>query len=312
MLDAVHPNLTGQVAIITGGGSGIGQITALALASAGAMVAVVDRFTGDTVAAIEAHGGSAVAHTVDVTDQHATEQMVHEIEQQFGVVDLLFNNAGIGTPSLGATWEVDPDVWWRTLDVNLRGQFLCARAVLPAMIRRRQGRIINMSSGLAWADAGGNSAYSASKAAIARFTGCLADETRTYNVAVFAVQPGLVRTALTEGSALSNAALAGQEIGLGLRIAFEEGYDEPPDRCARLVLQLASGKADALSGRFVDIYDDIDELIARVDEITCTHSHGRHSSVNPHHRNCENQLIVVSTMVQGPPSLVLHQATISL
>lgn len=194
--------------------------------------------------------------------------MVHEVEQQFGPIDLLFNNAGIATPSLGATWEVDPELWWRTLEVNLRGQFLCARAVLPAMIRRRQGRIINMSSGLAWADAGGNSAYSASKAAIARFTGCLADETRTYHVAVFAIQPGLVRTPLTEAAATSNVTLAGQEIGLALRVSFEKGDDEPPERCARLVLQLASGKADALSGRFVDIYDDIDELIVRVDEIT--------------------------------------------
>lgn len=268
MMDIVNPNLTGQVAIITGGGGGIGRVTALALASAGAIVAVVDRFTGDTVPAIAARGGRAVAHTVDVTDQHAVERMVQEVEQQFGPIDLLFNNAGIATPSLGATWEVDPELWWRTLEVNLRGQFLCARAVLPAMIRRRQGRIINMSSGLAWADAGGNSAYSASKAAIARFTGCLADETRTYHVAVFAIQPGLVRTPLTEAAATSNVTLAGQEIGLALRVSFEKGDDEPPERCARLVLQLASGKADALSGRFVDIYDDIDELIVRVDEIT--------------------------------------------
>ena len=77
-----------------------------------------------------------------------------------------------------------------------------------------------------------------------------------------------MRTPLTEGSALSKTILAGQEIGLALQIAFEKGYDEPPERCARLVLQLASGKADALSGRFVDIYDDIDELIWRVDEST--------------------------------------------
>src|SRR5258708_5450461 len=147
MSAGITPDLTGQVAIVTGGGSGIGRAIALAVAAAGATVAVVDRATGDTAAAIEAAGGRAVAKTVDVTDQRAVEQMVREVEQQFGDITLLVNNAGIATESLGPTWEVDPEWWWRTMEVNVRGQFLCARSVLPGMVRRRQGRIVNMSSG---------------------------------------------------------------------------------------------------------------------------------------------------------------------
>ena len=148
-MNTINPNLTRQVAIVTGAGRGLGRAIALALAAAGATVVVVDRVTGDTAAAIEAAGGRAIAKTVDVTDQCVVEQMVGEVEQQFGAVDLLMNNAGIGAESLGVLWEADPDWWWQTINVNLRGSFLCARAVLPGMIRRRQGRIINMSSGVA-------------------------------------------------------------------------------------------------------------------------------------------------------------------
>ena len=265
MIASATLDLTGQVAIVTGGASGIGRAIALTLATAGATVAVVDRSTGDTVAAIEANGGRAVAKTVDVTDQHAVEHMVQEVEKQFGDITLLVNNAAIAIESMGLTWEVDPDWWWRTLDVNLRGQFLCARSVLPGMVRRHQGQIMNMSSGTAYSNIAGLSAYSASKSAVARFTGCLAAETRDYGVAVFAINPGnLVRTPLTEAVVASER---GQKVSQDFAAAFANGNIEPPEATGRLVVHLASGKADALSGRFVDAGDDIDELIRRADEI---------------------------------------------
>jgi NAD(P)-dependent dehydrogenase (short-subunit alcohol dehydrogenase family) len=190
------PDLTGQVAIVTGAGRGLGHAIAIALAAAGATVAVLDRATGDTATAIEAAGGQAVPKTVDVTDQSAVEQAIHEVEQQIGAVDLLMNNAGIGAESLGRVWELDPDWWWRTINVNLRGPFLCARAVLPGMIHRRRGVIINMSSGVAWGDIAGVTAYCASKAGVARFTSCLALETKEFGIATFAINPGLVMTPL--------------------------------------------------------------------------------------------------------------------
>src|SRR5258708_20860851 len=135
------------------------------------------------------------------------------------------------------------------------------------MVRCHQGRIVNMSSGVAWLDVRGLSAYCASKSGVGRFSGCVVAETREYGVAVFAIQPGLVRTPLTEAVAASNASIAGRIISEGMRADFDKGQHVPPEHCARLVVQLASGKADMLSGRFVDVYDDIDELIRRTAEI---------------------------------------------
>ena len=142
-------DLRGQVAIVTGGGRGLGRTFAHALAAAGAAVAVVARSSdelAEVVASIRELGRRATAITGDVTDRQAVEHVVHETERQLGPVDLLVNNAAIlRTP--GPLWEVDPDEWWRTMEVNVRGPFLCARAVLPGMIERGRGRIINVASG---------------------------------------------------------------------------------------------------------------------------------------------------------------------
>jgi NAD(P)-dependent dehydrogenase (short-subunit alcohol dehydrogenase family) len=105
--------------------------------------------------------------------------------EQWGSVDMLVNNAGIAGP-LGAPWDVDPAAWWRTFEVNMRGAFLCARAVLPGMLTRQRGRIVNISSGAAvrWYPA--LDAYCASKAALTQWTRCLARETQAHGIAVFA------------------------------------------------------------------------------------------------------------------------------
>ena len=121
-------DLSGQVALVTGGGRGIGRAMALALAKAGAAVAVAARTEeqlAETVALVEQASGRATAVTADVTDQQAVDRMASEVEQQLGPVDLLVNNAGAGDPG-GPIWEVDPDRWWRVLDVNIRGPFLCS------------------------------------------------------------------------------------------------------------------------------------------------------------------------------------------
>jgi 3-oxoacyl-[acyl-carrier protein] reductase len=265
MSSSANPDLTGQVAIVTGSGGGIGRATALALAAAGAAVAVVDMATHDTAAAIQAAGGHALDITLDVTDQGAVESMVHQVEEQFGAVDLLANAAAIALESMGSIWEVDPDKWWRGVNVNLRGQFLTMRAVLPGMIRRRKGRIINWGSGSTYSDQPNLSAYCSSKAAVARLAGCAAEETREYGIAVFSIDPGLVRTPMTEAIMTTPA---GQKWMPGARDGFDSGVDVPPEVCARLVVQLASGKADACSGHFIGVEDDLDELILRADEIT--------------------------------------------
>jgi NAD(P)-dependent dehydrogenase (short-subunit alcohol dehydrogenase family) len=259
-------DLTGQVAIITGGGRGIGRAMALALAKAGAAVAVVARTEdqlAETVAMIEQAGGQAIAITTDVTDRQAVEQMVHEVEQQLGPVALLVNNAGAGEPG-GPVWEVDPDRWWHVLDVNLRGPFLCSRAVLPGMIARRQGRIINTASSAGLKAMTYMSAYVTSKTALVRLTENLAAETAEHGISIFAIHPGTVRTAMWE------TALASPQLDRwkpGLRRTFERGRDIAPDRAANLVTFLASGKADALSGCFISVREDVNQMVQRADEI---------------------------------------------
>ena len=260
-------DLGGQVAIVTGGGRGIGRAMALALAKAGAAVAVVARSSdqlAETVALIEEAGGRAIAVTADVTDPQAAELMAKEVEQQLGPVDLLVNNAG-APPPVGPLWENDPDEWWRCIEVNLRGPFLCSRAVLPGMVTRRRGRIVTTASGSGIGPWPYSAAYAVAKCAAIRLSENLAAETQEHGISVFSIHPGFVRTAMTEAAAESpdDAKWLG---GMFHRL-LSAGHDVPPKRAAQLVVFLASGKADALSGCFISVSDDVTEMVQREDEI---------------------------------------------
>src|SRR5689334_15102316 len=183
----VDVNLSGQVALVTGGGRGLGRVYAQALAAAGASVAVVARSDdqlAETVKTITQSGGKAIAIAADVTDRQAVEQMTHTVEQQLGAVDLLINNAGILSP-LGPLWETDPDEWWRNLEINVRGVLLCSASILPGMVQRRRGRIINVSSGAGTQPTAYGSAYVTSKTAMIRLTESLALETAQYGIHIF-------------------------------------------------------------------------------------------------------------------------------
>jgi NAD(P)-dependent dehydrogenase (short-subunit alcohol dehydrogenase family) len=193
-------DLGGQVAIVTGAGRGIGRAMALELARAGGAVAVVarseDQLT-ETVALIEDEVGRALALPADVTDQQSVECAVAETERYLGPVDLPVNNAD-GGGQVGPLWEVEPDAWWRCVEVNLRGPFLCARAVVPGMIARQRGRIIITSSLAGTGPWPYMSAYAIGKAAVTRLAENLAAETETHGISVFAVHPGPVHTAAWE------------------------------------------------------------------------------------------------------------------
>jgi NAD(P)-dependent dehydrogenase (short-subunit alcohol dehydrogenase family) len=265
-------SLAGQVAIITGGGRGLGRAMALALSGAGASVAVAARSEDqlqETVAEIKSRGGRAIAFVVDVTDHDAIKGMVQEVDRQLGSVDLLVNNAGVIQP-IGPTWEVDPDEWWKNLDVNVRGPFLCARAVLPEMIRRKCGRIVNIASYAGVISIPYGSAYVVAKTALIRFSENLAAETREHNIQVFAVDPGTVRTAMAEYLLESEL---GQRWTPWFRTIFDDGNDVSAERSAQLVLSLASGRADALSGCFLSVYDDLPELARRAEELKKNEQH---------------------------------------
>jgi NAD(P)-dependent dehydrogenase (short-subunit alcohol dehydrogenase family) len=263
--------LSGQVALVTGGGRGLGRVFAQTLAAAGATVAVAARSADElagTVALIEEAGGHALAVPLDVTDRRAVEHAVGRIASRLGPVALLVNNAGVSGP-FAPLWEVDPEEWWRAMEINLRGSFLCARAVLPSMVEHRRGRIINIASHAGVFRWPLVSAYAISKAALVKLTENLAVEVKKLGVAVFAVHPGIATIGLTEAAL---AATAAPESSVGratgwVRQQVEAGHAVPPERSADLVLRLALGHADAMTGRYLTVDDELDALIARAAEI---------------------------------------------
>jgi NAD(P)-dependent dehydrogenase (short-subunit alcohol dehydrogenase family) len=257
--------LSGQVALVTGGGRGIGRAIARRLAAGGVAVAVTARSADqldETVALIEEDGGKAVAYVADVTDQVSVEQMVANVERELGPLSLLVNNAG--SPGMsGPIWVVDPDEWWRCLDVNLRGPFLCARSVMPGMIERRSGRVVTISSGASRNPWPNVSAYAISKAAVNRFSENLALEAAPYDVFAFAVSPGFVLTELVEVATSPEW----RKWDDGIANLRDSGADRPPEDVAELIAALATGKYDALSGCHIDVSQDLDALLAHADEI---------------------------------------------
>jgi 3-oxoacyl-[acyl-carrier protein] reductase len=176
------------------------------------------------------------------------------VERELGPIDLLVNDAGIDS-GRGPLWQVDPDDWWHVFEVNVLGAMLCCRAVLGGMVERRTGRIVNVGSGgsylpLRTATSALGTAYGPSKAALGRFSELLALQLRDHGVAVFLISPGLVRTEMTE-----------QFFG-------DDAPWTPPELAPRLVRVLASGRADALAGRYLHAeHDDIEDLIRRADEV---------------------------------------------
>jgi NAD(P)-dependent dehydrogenase (short-subunit alcohol dehydrogenase family) len=237
--------LTDQIALVTGGGRGIGANIARELTAAGARVAVAAR-TRDQVAEVANEiGGLAVE--LDVTDRSAVEGAVAETERELGPLTLLVANAGIGGPD-GATWEVEPEDWWRVQEVNVLGVHLSCRAVIPGMLERGQGRIVITGSGAAYLPGSSSTAYTTSKAAVCRYGETLANELAD-RIPVFFFSPGLVQTEMTSG--------------FGADLPWT-----PPELAPRLVRTLASGRADALAGRYIHAeHDDIEDLIRRAEEI---------------------------------------------
>lgn len=251
--------LDGQVALVTGAGRGLGRSLALGLAAAGAHVGLLGRTQAtleETLrqCAAAKGGGKAVAVRLDVTVDDAVRAAVRTVERDLGPVDLLVNNAGLVDPSEQPLWEADAGDWWGVVETNLRGPMLISRAVLPGMVQRGRGRIVNINSGFGLRGTPRYSAYSVSKAALARLTDCLAQALDGQPVAVFDLSPGLVRTDMTK------------DMPMWADVADDAWT--PPSVVVEVLLTLASGRADALSGRFVHATrDNLDDLIARADAI---------------------------------------------
>ena len=198
-LDRVR--LDGRVAVVTGGGSGLGRASAFALAELGALVAVTDRDEGaaQTVAEeIASAGGRADADTMNVAYEEQIDATIDTIAAAHGRLDILVNSAGIG--GYPGALEMDSDVWRKIIQVNLDGTFLCSRAAARHMIPRKDGAIVNFASmfGLVGSVLKTNTAYQASKGGVVNMTRALALEWAEHNIRVNAVAPGYAATQLTE------------------------------------------------------------------------------------------------------------------
>jgi len=258
--------LEGTVAVVTGGGRGIGLAIAEAQARAGAKVVVASRNKRDldaAVAKIAATGGTAMAIAADLADVASVDALFHRVAASYGHVDVLINNAG-SFVEIGPIWEADPDVWWRDVEVNIKSVFLCCRAVLPSMIERGAGRILNLIGGGTAGSFPGGPAYASSKTAVMRLTECVADTVCDKGISVFGVAPGLVRTDMTEYQLTSTR---GKKYLPMIARRFAAGDHLPPERVADLAVDIAVGRFDALSGRALSAWDDLDEVEAHLDDI---------------------------------------------
>ena len=229
-------------ALVTGAGRGIGAGIARELAGAGWDVTVTGRTAAQVEEVAAEIGGTAVIG--DVSKREDVERMLAAA----GPIDLLVANAGVALWE--ESWETDIDEWWHVLEVNVLGAYLTCRLALPGMIERGGGRIVITGSGASYLPGSTSGAYSASKAAVGRFGEVLANQVRDDNVKVFVISPGLVKTEL-----------------IGDRMPDDAPWT-PPELAPKLVRELASGRFDQLSGRYIHAeHDPPDVLEQRIDRI---------------------------------------------
>jgi NAD(P)-dependent dehydrogenase (short-subunit alcohol dehydrogenase family) len=247
-----------QVAVVTGGGRGIGRATALMLARAGAAVVVTARTDGEikeTVQQIEAEGGRGMAMQADVSKWEQVEALSMDTKRVFSTPNLLVVNASVIEP-VSLSWNTDPESWGNNIRVNLTGAYYTTRAFLPDMIAANRGKIVYISSGAASRSIPGWSAYCASKAGLDHFARNLAAELSSQEIPIesYIFYPGVVDTDMQGRIRRSTSEEFPQ---VDRYVGFKEnGHLRHPDEPAQVILWLACGYASDLSGEIFRIDDE--------------------------------------------------------
>ncbi|GAA4972238.1 SDR family oxidoreductase [Kineococcus glutinatus] len=227
-----------RTALVTGASGGVGRILSVALGGAGVAVGLVGRDArrlAATAEAVRAAGGRAVLAVADVTDPVQVAGAVAEVEAALGGVDLLVNNAGVIERSEVPVWEADPEEWWHVVSTTLRSSFLLVQAVVPGMLERGGGRVVDLSSGAGAQDREVNTGYCVGKAGLFRIAGALHLAGYDRGLRSFEMSPGVVPTAMSLG-------MSGH--------AGRTGWTAP-EEVGGLLLAIAVGELDAFSGGFL-------------------------------------------------------------
>jgi 3-oxoacyl-[acyl-carrier protein] reductase len=243
-------DLSGRTVIVTGGGKGIGKVYSEEFARVGARVvaADIDGCAAESVAGdIVAAGGDAIALTADVSDPSSTQAMAYFVLSRFGRIDVLINNASLMSTLPRRSWlEIPVAEWDQVMAVNLRGLFLCCRAVVPAMRAQERGKIVNISSSRVWDGTPNRLHYTTSKAGVIGFTRALAREVGEFGITVNAVTPGLTLSE-TQVASSSNNYLAATAAGRALN------RPQYPDDLVGAVMFLASSASDFITGQTLNV-----------------------------------------------------------
>ncbi|MDB5652167.1 MAG: Dehydrogenase [Hyphomicrobiales bacterium] len=243
-------DLQGQTVVITGGGKGIGKIYAQEFAKVGAHVvaADIDGESAEAVAhAIEAEGGKALGIRTDVSDAASVEAMAQAALARFGTIDILINNASLMSTLPRRSWlEIPVEEWDQVMAVNLRGLFLCCRAVVPSMREKGRGKIVNISSSRVWEGVPNRLHYTTSKAGVIGFTRAMAHEVGPLGITVNAITPGYTLSD-TQVQSSSGNYLAAQAEGRAM------GRAQYPEDLVGAVMFLSSQASDYMTGQTINV-----------------------------------------------------------